>query len=333
MAEPLPPISPAQLVTLRAMSMTLTKVSLAVVAIGVVACVDALCRAFFGTAEGVVGWIPYANNVLSRPIHKIEQKVSNFLGGLEEHIDANVGFYIHALAINVGRLADGSAEAGWSLWLLGKALGATRAAIHALPSTGSIVNRITHVTKIERVVVKQVTTVGKLASHAYTGVSFSDVKALEGELSHVVEWDIPRLWRRTRVIQNEWERAWKWIRTHPLAIPAAVATALTMAVLRRAGVNWIRCSNWKRLGSAVCRLPLGLIEELLSTAIVAFAATDICDFANAAETLAEQMKPALLALVDVEDALVGCHGATKPPALPLPALRLPANSRGLQLAA
>lgn len=323
MAEPLPPISPAQIVTLRAMAMTLTKVSLAVVAIGVVACVDALCRAFFGTAEGVVGWIPFANSVLSRPIHKIEQKVSNFLGGLEEHIDANVGFYIHALAINVGRLADGSAEAGWTLWLLGKTLGATRAAIHALPSTGSVVNKITHVTKIERVVVQKVTTVGKIAAHAYTGVSFAEVKALAGEIGHVVEWDIPRLWKRTRTIQNEWARAWKWIRSHPFAIPAAVATALTMAALRRAGLNWIRCSNWKRLGSSVCRMPNHLISDLLALVVDFALLTNICQVIPWLEdAFSATAAPLVTALTGVGAGL--CDPSYGPPELlPKPSLYLP----------
>jgi hypothetical protein len=43
-------------------------------------------------------------------------------------------------------------------------------------------------------------------------------------------------------------------------------------------------------------------------------------------------EPALLSLVDAEDALVGCHGATAPPLLSLSALHLPPTNLGLALA-
>lgn len=279
MAEPIPLPEP-EIVTLRALSITLLKVSGLVVCMGVVFAIDALCRGFFGTLAGNVGWIPWLGDVVEAPIHKIEQKVSSFLAGLERHIDPAMGFYMHALAINVGYLADGSAEAGWVSWAIARAVGVTRRAVHALPSRGTITHATTTVVRQTRVIVQRVEHVSTRVAYAAPGFVTHQVGALAGELEHVITWDIPSLRLRTKKVEGEVDRAWKWIRAHPLAIPEAAATALVAAALARLGGSWIHCSTWKRAGKFLCGMDGSLLDALLLGSLAIFGTVSLVDMAN-----------------------------------------------------
>lgn len=333
MAEPIPVPPPAQLVTVSALLIPLFRVCGLVVTLGVVFAVDALTRAFFGTVSGGIGWIPFLGQVIESPIHKIEAKVSSFLGGLETHIDASMGGYFHALADAVGRLADGEAESAWVDWTLGKALHLARAAVNTLPHHGTVTSQVRTVVKQVRTVIHTVYVTGKIAAHAAPGIVTRQVGALTGELDHVIEWDIPRLWRRTRSIENQLARLYRLARAHAVTLTTDAAVAAVAVALARLGGGWIRCRNWSKIGRAVCGLPSALIDDLLLTSVTALAVTDVCDFADAAYTVAQELQPLLFGLVDVENGLVGCHGASAPPALGIGALSLPPVTAPLPLAA
>ena len=79
-------------------------IAILAVALGMILAVDAVCRAFFGTLKGAVGWIPFAGNVVTSPISKIEQKVISYLSGLEQDIDSAMGHAVHNLATLINQL-------------------------------------------------------------------------------------------------------------------------------------------------------------------------------------------------------------------------------------
>lgn len=282
MAEPIP-IPPSQAVTLTALLIPLFRISGLIVTLGIVFCVDALTRAFFGTVSGAVGWIPYLNRVVQSPLHTIEHKVSSFLGGLESHIDASMGWYVHALAINVGRLADGSAEAGWVAWALAKALHGVRVAVHALPHIGSVVTKTNAVTKIVKQTITRVEHVTKIATHAAPAYVARQVGALAGELEGVIGRDIPNLRDQVKAAEDSAIRAWKWIRQHKTLVGSSAGTAAVAWALARLGISWTRCSNWKRVGKEVCGTPFGDIEGFLAIALGAAAIADFRDLVKLAQ--------------------------------------------------
>jgi hypothetical protein len=115
--------------------------------------------------------------------------------------------------------------------------------------------------------------------------------------------------------------------------PAAIVALIGATIFKTFDLGWLRCSNVGRMGRFLCGLPLGLLEDLFAVEIIALVASDICDFANSVETIALRFQGALFALVDVENALVGCHGADAPPDLSLPPDHLPPTNLGLHLAA
>lgn len=101
MTEPLvelePELEPIVEVTARALP-NVGAVAVLTVALGMILAVDAICRAFFGTLTGSVGWIPYLGSVISSPIRKIEQKVVSFLSGIAADVEGALGHNIHVAA-------------------------------------------------------------------------------------------------------------------------------------------------------------------------------------------------------------------------------------------
>ena len=159
------------------------------------------------------------------------------------------------------------------------------------------------------------------------------IASLDKELGQIRGKALPRINTRVSHAEGAIGHLWDWVRSHTVDVAATAFAGAVAVALGRLGGGWIRCRNWNRLGKSVCGLPFGLLEELLGAAITAFAVSDICAFSTVAMGTAQLIQPALLTLVDVEDALVGCHGASGAPPLEPVRLRLPPNSRNLPLAA
>lgn len=115
----------------------------------------------------------------------------------------------------------------------------------------------------------------------------------------------------------------------------ATAAAAIIANALGLGRNW-RCigrGNIGRLARHACRAPKWLIDLLVLGTIEAFVASDLCRFTDLLAQATEEVQPALFALVDVENALVGCHGAEAPRVLALPPVSLPPLVDAVTLAA
>lgn len=114
---------------------------------------------------------------------------------------------------------------------------------------------------------------------------------------------------------------------------AAAFAGLVVAALARLGLGWLRCPSFMRLGRRIGCGGFALLEDLLFGVVEGFAVVDLCRFAGLVTAVAEEIRPVLMEFVDVEEALVGCHGATKPPPLSIPRMSLPPTNAGLPLAA
>lgn len=114
-------------------------------------------------------------------------------------------------------------------------------------------------------------------------------------------------------------------------IAAAGVGALAIAQTIERGWPLFRCSNGTRWSRLLCGFPTQLLDALLIDSLEALAVTDLCQIVSLMAGAARQAVPELIAFVDVENALIGCHGATAPPDLGVPSLRLPAVTAGLAL--
>lgn len=99
----------------------------------------------------------------------------------------------------------------------------------------------------------------------------------------------------------------------------------------------LRCvkpgGNLGRFARSVCGAPSWLIRFLVAGAIEAFILADLCDFSNLLIAQTERLRPSLMALVDVENALVGCRDFDSPRVFALAPVSLPALVDAVSLAA
>jgi len=265
--------------------------------------------------------------------HAAEQAITSALGSAITGIESSIGYSWHQtarLVDHIGRELYGLAEFSWiaiaalltlmqpdqwrKLWdFLTHRTGATLDYTKAMHVHHGRTARVTRAQAIPQ-------TVPRLGR-------------LERQIDTVLEPDIQTLRERSRAVTEEMARVWHRVRALDKVIGAGVLTGVVSLALARLGGSWIRCANWRTLGRRVCGIPLGLLDELLASAFLAFAVTDICDFAIGAQAVAQELVPLFTTLVDVENALVGCHGATAPPALTVAAVAVPPALDPLPLAA
>lgn len=168
-----------------------------------------------------------------------------------------------------------------------------------------------------------------VAEHALTRRVGRLEHAIADVLPHAIPGVIPRIGR----LEREWDSVEHRVgRLERLLAPAAIV-ALIGATIFKLLPRFIRCPSFARWGNKLGCGGFSLFADLLEATFIGFAVADLCDFAAAAGWTAHELSPLLAELVVVEDALIGCHGADKPPDLPLPALTLPPVTLGLQLAA
>lgn len=108
-----------------------------------------------------------------------------------------------------------------------------------------------------------------------------------------------------------------------IAIPAIGAIALSF-VLRIS--PWLRCSNVRNFNRALCRLPVGFLNDLLGLGVALIALSDLCRMGRVAQGLARFVQQPLLDLVTVADAATQCTSFAEPAPIPLRAAALPQSS-------
>ena len=304
-----------------------------IVALAVCVLVVYFAKAFLGTASGLLGKLPIVGGWIDSGISAVEHRIVSVFSEAIAEIQSAIGWSWHLMA----RIVDA----------IGREIGAHMGLIsyiaQLMPGLGQLaqlerlIQSLFHRTKgteqALRGIGEDVVPRVKQIERGIGNDVLPRIQSLEHEWGRVITRDIPAIRAGERTAQREITNLWKWTRRHTLeagslAFAGAVAWALT-----RIGGNWIRCSNWNRIGRSVCRLPGNLIEELFAGAITAFAVGDLCLFAEGVEAAAEEFAPALYALVDVENALIGCHGATAAPDLPIPTNDFPAPVQPLALAA
>jgi hypothetical protein len=158
-------------------------------------------------------------------------------------------------------------------------------------------------------------------------------RGIDHTIDRVLLPDIAGLRARARSAENQIENLWDRVKGLDKLTATEVFAALVATALATLGVSWIRCKNWKKIGRGICGIPSDLIDLLFLDALTAIVVTDLCLYAGAVEALASDLVPVFMGLVDVEEALVGCHGATAPPSRPVPVLSLPSSQTDFALAA
>lgn len=270
-------------------------------ALGLIKLVHGFVHAVFWGVEKGVGWIPFAKKVVSVPIHKIEQRITHWLGEAEQSLDNYIGWCFHNMAALVRQAAREIEGLARDLWLVGAVIPTlvsqivmrhfVMALLHPIRTAQHIIDRLLHAA---RVAVHSI-------RHTVTAGVYPRIRAGEAALDRVIEWDIPRLRARERAIARRLERLWKWSRAHARPIATAAFVAAVAVAVRRLGMNWVRCKNWRRIGKHVCGLPTSLIEDVLGLALAFLVVVDPVDIAKAAIKAEDLMHDFVVKIAEAND--------------------------------
>jgi len=290
-------------------------------------------KALFTSLFHVTSIIPWFNHLAEGPLHRAESAVANALGSAEAFFDHRIGSAFHQLA----RIADWTYReikdhSAWLYGLAGLALGPSFAL-----EIRTLIRLLRHRTDAQghslTETIRRIERAETALKHRLEAGVLPRLGRLEREYDHIIDRDIAGLRARTKSVEGELSKVWDYVRSHPWTIVTDAFVGAVALALARLDLGWLRCPSLTRLGKTLGCKPWQLLEELLAASVTALAVADLCTFANLAMGVATELRPALLVLVDVEDALVGCHGATGAPPLAPNALRLPPNSRNLPLSA
>lgn len=308
-------------------------------------------RAFLWLAEALTFNIPTGfTNIhvsLGGPFKAVNNAVVGWLGAFAEKLDGYAGLFFHGSAVLVHWTAQeirntATDVLGWGKWL-------------QQVFTPTLIRGYTDIWKgiaktagkLAHFSVTQFHHLERIVSHTYTATTttvYRLPKSLDKRLGKDENWlkaltvglaalaggiaiqlphkgfSLPDTWRgltkRLARIERRLARLEKLLGAAGMA--AVMANALGLP-------NW-RCitrGNLGRLSRYVCGLPTWLLGLIIYGTVEAFIITDLCGFTDLLIKEAEAIRPTLYALVDVEDALIGCHGTVKPPDLNLPPLSLP----------
>lgn len=261
------------------------------VLLGIIKAVDAITRAFFAKVEGTIGWIPYADKVLGKPIHSIEKKITHTLGRAEQKIDEAIALSWHNMARVVhfiGKEIAGAAETAWHLAQQAKAFVRHREVTHEIKAAVTPVKaRAAGAERTGELARKEAKAVHNTVAH---GV-YPRIKAAEHERAHVLNPGIESAREAARTAEDAAIASYKYLTKHRRSVIAGVFTGAVAWALTRVGGGWIRCNNWRKIGKHVCRMPWKWIDELLTLSLALLVRVDPVVIAEAAVRIEDVFDP------------------------------------------
>lgn len=253
---------------------------------------------------------------------QLTQTISSSLGNAFEGIDAELGLAFQQMATTTSRIGAAIVNAEAAIYRVATTVAGHSATLSRVQTAGAAATA--KATSAAAVAAEALT-----AAHSGSEAAKARESALELELgristhiTHVIEPELERMRHAIPELEKGATTAWDTLKQHSEQLGIAGVTAMVAAGLSRLGGSWIRCETNQLVGEALCGSDSNLIRKLLSGLLDALAIADLCELAVLLMDAAEGMVPLLEGFVDVEMALVGCHGFDRPPAIPLPALSM-----------
>lgn len=251
------------------------------------------------------------------------QPLSNALGQYEQGIDTQLGLSFQRLASIETRVGRAILSAEQTLYQVTSHLIQLRDNTKAQSATVQAQGQRIAVAQHAAAVADARAATEQHRAIRIEGAQQMQLNALTHHVTHVLEPELEALRHRIPALEKGAATTASELRKHSAALSIAGITAATAVALDRLGGGWIRCEANKLLGRANCSNGSDLWRKLLGDALDALLITDLCEMVALMAATARVFEPVLIGFVDVEDALIGCHGASKPPALNVPALSLP----------
>lgn len=108
-------------------------------------------------------------------------------------------------------------------------------------------------------------------------------------------------------------------------LAAGTLGAIAIAAVTRVFPYW-QCTNVRRFNKGLCRLPVGMLDDLLLLVWPVLVLGNLCELAGIARRAASAALPAMRSLLVVADGAVDCSSIGPAPELPLRLTSLPSSS-------
>lgn len=290
--------------------------------------------------EGLIEWLVKATKIeilgfkinVIGPLTDLVQVISHYLGKMY----AQVQQYPVALMTAFIRYFDFITKAtfaiSWELERFAKYVVGVAIPDAITTARAGLAAPVHGITKIVRVLPgRMITTLPKALQGKIGAINwvYEHIKALQRLITTAgatkVDSILPRVERLLAVTEADIKALTKRLTGSAHGLIAGTAAGVVVLGLERAGLNWIRCNNWGKLGRAGCRTPWNSIENLLSLITDVLIFEDVCQVIPLLETgLAQVAGP----LGTITGTLGGalCHGDfTAGEPLTTPQLYLPAT--------
>lgn len=255
-----------------------------------------------GVLGFVVGHIPWLGNAASSAVHDVERVLISPIVSAEQYIDNQIAVCWHKLArlaqwqaheieqhakllALIAGLLTGGLSAKQRDELTGIVAGYLHRLVHA---AGSVIHETIAKTvyvyrTVNHYVVPKVGSLSKSVAVALPR-ELDRLRSRERALAHEVDVVIPRdlaaLRKQAAADAAHGIGLFRWLRQHATAA-ASVAFAGAVAIaLRRLGLGWVRCANWRRIGKTGCGLDASLLESLLADAALLAGTYSLVEFAR-----------------------------------------------------
>jgi hypothetical protein len=272
-----------------------------IVALGLIKFVVAIVDALLYITHKVVHRVPLIGPSFDRLAKAAAQKITNALGKAEQGLDHYIGWCFHNLSSLVRLLVHEIEELAHYSWVIAKFLAKHPTWNELRHFATALLHPIRTFQHLEHRLVRLYRAKMAALEHTIGAAVLPRIHAGEAALDRVIEWDIPRLRARERAISRRLERLWKWSRAHAKPIATAAFVAAVAVAVRRLGMNWVRCKNWRRIGKHVCGLPTSLIEDVLGLALAFLVVVDPVDVAKAAIKTEDLMHDLVVKIAEAND--------------------------------
>lgn len=239
-------------------------------------------RALFQSAESSVGWIPWLGSRVVGDLHRIEQRFTNYIGGVAAGLEHRAGSWFHSL-VGIVEATGSALEHAFELIY--------KQAAHAALYVGKEI--YTHVKTIEKTVV----VVHDVAIHATKTADHAIARAIAIPADVLRQGDLAGLRGQARAAEDEIRRLWEWARAHGRTVVEGAAVGTIAYAVGKLGMTWARCSNWQKIGKRGCGLDPSLLESLLADTLLIVGSISIVELARDCQAITGTAESAIKSFV------------------------------------
>lgn len=258
-------------------------------AFGIVYNLRAFVKGIVGMVHAIVGNIPLIGGLIGSAFDAIANPIVRALDQSVQWLDTAMGTTFHSLAavtVWTGKTLEGLAS---GLAILAKHSYAFLSKDYANMLYHRLLKLVQQIQHVTHTVVHKTVVINQAVTKTIGANVLPRLRAVEHAAEVTIPHDIRALRHRTRALEDEYTRLYKWLRTHPwTAVTDAFVGAVAIS-LTRLGLDWIKCDTNKAVGKALCQNDLGLLADILGLSLAVLAVVDPVAIAKAAIATEEGM--------------------------------------------